>query len=250
MCGERERGGRPVCVFDSGAGGLNLLYECASRLRHTSFCYFADNYNVPYGSLPAGRIRSLVSGIFEEISSLNPLAAVVACNTATAVCISRLRARYSFPIIGIQPAVKQAVKTEGECLVLATPATLSSPSFAALCASFGKGRVRAAACPALAGYIEEHIFEYPRLDVARFLPEGRPSSVVLGCTHYVFAKNAIAEHYGCATFDGILGTADHLCTLCGKEDKNSLFNQKISFFGGDFNKNSKIYSMLSDINNK
>ena len=102
-----ERGG-PVCVFDSGIGGLNLLAECAALCPDRDFIYFADNDNVPYGNMTRARMRELVFGIFDEIAGCNPSAAVVACNTVTAAFIRDLRAAYPFPIVGIQPAVKQA----------------------------------------------------------------------------------------------------------------------------------------------
>lgn len=240
---------RPVCIFDSGIGGLNLLNACAKLLPDIDFVYFADNFNVPYGNLPPQRIRELVFDIFDDIAKLDPLAAVVACNTVTATCIADLREKYSFPIVGIQPAIKQAVKAGGKCLVLATPATVNSPSFLALCHAYGEGRVEAVACPRLAAYIEDNIYSYPGFDLSGLLPAFRPSSVVLGCTHYVFASSTISRFYSCPIFDGILGTADHLRIILGNFQKNSYHKQKITFFGGDFKKNRQIYDIISVKNN-
>lgn len=241
---------RPVCVFDSGIGGLNLLYACAKMCPETNFMYFADNYNVPYGSLSEKRVKALVHDIFDEIASYNPLAVVVACNTVTALCISDLRARYNFPILGIQPAIKQAVRTAGDCLVLATPATVSSPSFKALCNAYGQGRVKAEACPSLASYIEDNIFDYPDIKISGLLPAASPSSVVLGCTHYVFAAKSISEAYSCATFDGILGTADHLRKILKNLQCFSVIKRIIQFKRGDNAKNQKIFNMLLSNLNK
>lgn len=249
MCNNNVDRNGPVCIFDSGIGGLNLLAECARLCPSRDFIYFADNYNMPYGSLEPERVRELVFAIFARMAEFSPSAAVVACNTATALCISDLRKRYDFPIIGIQPAIKQAVKVAGECLVLATPATVSSPSFIALCKKYGEGRVRAAGCPSLAAYIENNIDLFPDFDLSGLLPPFNPASVVLGCTHYVFAAKAISEAYSCATYDGILGTSDHLCLHLGNEHKISLNNQKIEFIGGDFNKNRRIFGMLTGYKN-
>ena len=253
MCMSNYRGAREraVCVFDSGIGGLGLLAACAKACPHTSFIYFADNYNVPYGGRPAEKIKSLALSAFERIAAIEPAAAVVACNTVTAVCIDELRKKYSFPVVGIQPAVKQAVAAvPGECLVLATPATVKSRSFADLCERWGQGRVRAAGCEGLAAYIESHICDYPDIDVSPLLPAASPCSVVLGCTHYAFAAKCIAGTYSVPVFDGILGTADHLRTLLEKEQNICLNNQKIEFLGGDFLKNAKIYSSLFGDYNK
>ena len=239
--------GCTVCVFDSGIGGLNLLHACAVRCPGADFLYFADNFNMPYGELPAEKVRRFVFDAFKKIASFSPAAAVVACNTATALCIADLRAQYPFPVIGIQPAVKQAVERRGGCLVLATPATSASPSFARLCADYGEGRAQVLPCPGLAEYIERGIGAFPSFDgISRILPrpDSSPSCVVLGCTHYVFARDAIARHYGCDTFDGILGTADHLADILGKKLNNSLINQNIEFIGGDHVKNEQIYRKI------
>ena len=80
-----------VCFFDSGIGGLCLLYECVRKLPDVDFVYFADNENVPYGSLDKNTLIAKVDEIFLRIQNLNPSAAVVACNTVTANCIDYLR---------------------------------------------------------------------------------------------------------------------------------------------------------------
>ena len=235
---------RPVCIFDSGIGGINLLVACARMCPHTDFMYFADNFNVPYGSLPPERIRENVFAVFERIATFDPASAIVACNTATAVCIDDLRKKYTFPIVGIQPAVRQGTKVAGKCLVLATPATANSPSFARLCRLYGQGRVEVVAPPFLASYIEDNIFSYPDIDIAAQLPACSPGSVVLGCTHYVFAEEQIKNFYSCPVFDGILGTADHLKLLLSTEPTFGFSKRKVAFFGGDFQKNEKVFRLL------
>ena len=130
-----------VCFFDSGIGGLCLLYECVRKLPDVDFVYFADNENVPYGSLDKNTLIAKVDEIFLRIQNLNPSAVVVACNTVTANCIDYLRNKYKFDIIGIQPAVKPASKQGGKCLVLATPATSKSEALTELIKKFGNGNM-------------------------------------------------------------------------------------------------------------
>ncbi|MGN0818515.1 MAG: glutamate racemase [Candidatus Coproplasma sp.] len=236
---------RPVCVFDSGIGGLTLFAECVKKYKNTDFAYFADNYNVPYGNLPPERICSLTERIFEKIARFNPCAVVIACNTATATCADRLRKRYDFPVLGIQPAVKPAAEHGGKILVLATQATVNSASFAKLIARYGTEKTVVRACPNLAEYIERNVALYPDIDVSGFLPDVEADCVVLGCTHYTFVKNAIAKRYGCAIFDGIAGTVDHLKPFLGIDDHTALNQQKIAFIGGNYDKNREIYRRLN-----
>lgn len=235
----------PVCLFDSGIGGLNLLAECVKRLPHRDFVYYADNDHVPYGNLSEREIQELADAAFAQIARLNPCAAVIACNTVTALCAERLRASHPFPILGIQPAVKPAVKAGGSCLILATEATVKSDSFRRLVATYGNGDTVAYPCKRLAEYIEENIFSLPDRLPEGLLPDFSPSAVVLGCTHYTFVKKAIENQYVCPIFDGMVGTADHLVEILGKFDPEPNRSPKITFIHGDFNKNRAIFESLN-----
>ena len=233
-----------VCFFDSGIGGLNLLYECVRRLPRVDFTYFADNFHVPYGNYSHDELIRLTDAVFSEINLLKPSAAVVACNTVTAQCIDFLRKKYQFNIIGIQPAVKPASAVGGKCLLLATQATAKSVAVKSLVDKYGNGVTEIVACPDLAGYIEENIYNLSPEGVKKLLPDIKADSVVLGCTHYVFAKDIIKDYYKCPVFDGIEGTAVHLCEKLGISDHSAKRAQKIGFRGGDAPKNRKIFNNL------
>ena len=232
-----------VCFFDSGIGGLSLLYECVRILPRVDFKYFADNFRVPYGNLTHGELINTVDRIFSEIEKLNPDAAVVACNTVTAQCIDYLRNKYKFEIIGIQPAVKPAAAS-GSCLVLATPSTADSTSVHRLVEEYGEKRTQVVACPDLAAYIEQNIENLQREGVESFLPAAKADSVVLGCTHYIFAKDIIQNYYNCPVFDGIAGTAARLREKLGIFDHSAPRAQNIGFMGGDTAKNKRIFRLL------
>ncbi|MDE5729428.1 MAG: aspartate/glutamate racemase family protein [Clostridia bacterium] len=237
-----------VCFFDSGIGGLNLFYNCSQKLRGADLYYYADNFNVPYGNLSASEITAKADKIFFEISKQNPSAAVVACNTVTATCAGYLRAKYDFPIIGIQPAVKPAAAA-GSCTVLATAATANSAALKELVVRFGNGRTEVIGCPQLAAYIENNIFNIEESKVAAILPqEVKTDGVVLGCTHYAFIKEIIAKKYGCPVYDGIDGTAARLCRILGISDhppaKTLPPPAKVTFTGGDEAKNAEIFRLL------
>jgi len=232
-----------VCFFDSGIGGISLLYECVRRLPHVDFTYFADNSRMPYGSLTQNEMIGCVEEKFDEIKKLNPSAAVVACNTVTAQCIDYLRKKYEFNIVGIQPAVKPAAE-KGRCLVLATPSTAQSAALYELVKKYGQNRTQVAACPELAAYIEKNIFNLSEEKIFAYLPDFQADAVVLGCTHYVFAEKAIQAFYGCPVFDGIEGTAAHLEEILGICDHQAARAQKITFIGGDYAKNRSVFNYV------
>lgn len=255
---EEEIVARPrVCVFDSGIGGINLLICCTRLMPQVDFYYFADNYNVPYGNLPPQRIRGLVGNIFEKIAAFSPSAAVIACNTATAVCAGELRKKYSFHVVGVEPAVKQAAEYGGKFLVLATKATCASPSFSALIKKYG-ALAEVYPCADLAERIEREILSPDLGKLAEVLPVKKYSSVVLGCTHYVFIKEQIRKRFSCPVFDGMAGTADHLLKILGTTDhftaekgqklNNSENKGKIEFICGNITKNYTIFEKFKQCN--
>ncbi|MBQ8319955.1 MAG: aspartate/glutamate racemase family protein [Clostridia bacterium] len=205
-----------VGFFDSGLGGLNVLDACP--FLHSSFpvYYYGDNQNAPYGNKTKEELAPLVFSAFDCFAKLNACAAVVACNTVTALFIDELRARYPFPVVGTEPAVLTAARRGGEVLVLATNATVNSARMRALATraekSFLDCTVRLCGCGALAGEIERHVLD-EKYDFTPFFPKGRPSSVVLGCTHYAYVKKEIADFYGCEVVDGAEGIANRLLSL-------------------------------------
>lgn len=206
-----QKGG--VAFFDSGIGGLSVMAECAKYCAGETFYYFGDNENAPYGNLPREKIEELVFCAFMRLSAFNPKAAVVGCNTATAVCVEKLRKEFSFPIVGAEPAVFSAAKQGGKILVLATCATCASPRFHSLCRRAGErypqAEILPVPCERLAGEIERNVLN-AAFDCTRYLPSLHADAVVLGCTHYTFQKKQIADFYQCPVFDGNLGIAKRL----------------------------------------
>lgn len=234
-----------VAFFDSGIGGLTVLDECKKRLKGELFYYYGDNAHAPYGNLPPEKIEELVFSAFEKLSALRPKAAVIGCNTATALCVEKLRQRYDFPIIGAEPAVLAAVKQGGEIFALTTKATFESERFRKLCArareSYPQAHLRLFPCRRLAGVIEKNLFNSD-FDYTPYLPEGQPAAVVLGCTHYIYIKKYIEEFYRCKTFDGNAGIAARLCAVlkdCPPPQTDGVF-----FLGTQKQRNKNVFEQM------
>ncbi len=254
------RGG--VVFFDSGIGGLTVVAECRKRNTDYPFYYYGDNRHAPYGNLSTKKIEKYTLQAFRRLEKYQPIAAVVACNTVTAVCIEKLRAKYSFPIIGAEPAVRLAAKTGGEIFILSTRATYESNRFRRLCLrvekEYPRAKLRAFPCDELAGEIERGLFHGEK-DFSAFLPQGQPSIVVLGCTHYVYIRKQIEKYYRCPVLDGNEGIARRIKDVL--ERKNAFSNHQrphdgekggkmqgnqggIFFLGGRKNLNKRIYEQM------
>lgn len=200
-------------MFDSGIGGLNVLAACRKLLPDCLFCYYGDNAHAPYGARPEAEISRYVNGALTVFEELGVDAVVLACNTATAVCAEEMRERFSFPIIGMEPAVRPAAAACRNVLVLATPHTIASARLHELIARCPQCRFTLHAAPALAGAIERNLTRKTPLTLSDHLPTFDPDGVVLGCTHYVYFRHEIARFYRCPVFDGVLGTAQRLVSV-------------------------------------
>ena len=205
-----------IAFFDSGIGGLTVLEDCRKILPNEIFYYYGDNHHAPYGNRTEGEIRRFVLRAFRCFARLRAEAVVIACNTATAICVEELRKKYVFPILGIEPAILPALKNGGLVYVLTTKATSQSRRFQELCEvaqkRFQTATLVVKPCLDLAGEIESHLGEEGN-DFTPFLPTGNPDSVVLGCTHYIYIEEEIRKYYQAETYHGNGGVARVLFQL-------------------------------------
>ncbi|MHB9096067.1 MAG: glutamate racemase, partial [Eubacteriales bacterium] len=148
-------------------------------------------------------------------------ALVVACNTATSVAINDIRGKFNIPVIGMEPALKPAVENgkTGDIVVMATPLTLKEEKFKALFSRFNtEASIIRLPCPGLVELIESET----ESEIRNYLQElfshvriTKVSSIVLGCTHYCFIKEEIAQVVGpgIRIVDGNAGTVRHLMNI-------------------------------------
>ncbi|WP_201330783.1 glutamate racemase, partial [Lactobacillus nasalidis] len=118
--------------------------------------------------------------------------------------------------IGIEPAVKPAAEENpGKTVVaMATPLTLREEKFNQLVQEYAAdGQVVKVPAPKLVELIEQGQIDTPA--VYQYLEglltpyAGKAAGVVLGCTHYPFAKQAIKDILGpqVKVYDGAIGAA-------------------------------------------
>ena len=205
-----------IAVIDSGVGGISVLRELVQLMPNERYLYFGDSANAPYGTKTTQEIRTLTEGTVERLMRRGIKALVVACNTATAAAIDLLRIKYpDFIIIGIEPAVKPAVQQfpTGTIGIMATPVTLREEKLKRLIAQNPHPDIRLIPAPGLVELVEAGLTNTPQMDaflqplLAPFA--GKLDGLVLGCTHYPFARKAISRVLGEKTvlFDGGAGTA-------------------------------------------
>jgi glutamate racemase len=209
---------RPIGVLDSGLGGISVLRELVKLMPGEDFIYYGDSANAPYGTRTPEEVIDLTKKDVEFLLERGAKAIVVACNTATSVAIKELRAAYEevLPVIGIEPALKPAVKAKehSKVVVMATPMTLSQTKFNLMMHIYeDDANIIKMPCPGLVEYIESGVLEGPVLDAyleKQFAPYDKAEidAVVLGCTHYPLIREVIQKHLpGVFVYDGGFGTA-------------------------------------------
>lgn len=208
----------PIGVFDSGIGGLSVLRALRTALPGERFVYLADSGNAPYGERGDAFVQARSARITAWMRAQHDIKAlVIACNTATAAAIDGLRdAHTGLPIVGVEPALKPAAlhsqtHTVG---VIATQGTVGSARFAALqAANASQTRFVVQACAGLAHAIEDST--RPETSATQSAAQikalcaqymgamgtfgntpGAIDTLVLGCTHYIFAADILRELLG------------------------------------------------------
>ncbi|MFT8357468.1 MAG: glutamate racemase [Bifidobacterium aquikefiri] len=220
----------PIGVFDSGVGGISTLKVLAKMLPHEDFVFFGDSGNAPYGEKRREEVQRLTNNAVQKLLTHHIKGMVIACNTATSASKPMLLEHYpDLTIVGIEPALKEAVDNGAQnILVMATPLTLAMPKFQRQLRLFsGERHIETLPCSGLAGLIE---CGAQRLDDVKDLlrrllsttSDTQFDAIVLGCTHYPFVKDLIAECIPSHPrfFTGYEGLTRHLTHLL--DDKNLL----------------------------
>ena len=202
---------RPIGVFDSGVGGLSVLKALRLELPHEDFVYVADSGYAPYGERDESFVLERSRNITRHLLSQQHLAIkalVIACNTATAAAVHVLREDHrQLPIIGVEPALKPAIALSQtkRIGVMATRGTLNSQKFKALRDTLaGRAEFICQPCDGLADAIERDdtlkiialCEEYTRAIGQFGTQKGHIDTLVLGCTHYPFARQHLQNLVG------------------------------------------------------
>jgi glutamate racemase len=215
----------PIGVFDSGIGGLSILQSLQAALPAEDFVYWADSGHAPYGEKTDLFVRQRSLAIAQHLIEQHHIKAlVVACNTATAAAIHVLREHHPHLIlVGVEPALKPALKISqtGHIGVIGTRGTLGSDKFQRLLNEVqtqtatntqAPAHFTVQPCNGLALAIEQSthaaqaVASQERIDALLHTyteamgpfgsDPGQIDTLVLGCTHYVFAEPSLRRMLG------------------------------------------------------
>ncbi|MCO6524390.1 MAG: glutamate racemase [Candidatus Schmidhempelia sp.] len=202
-----------ILILDSGIGGLSIYKEIYQLLPNLHYIYAFDNAGFPYGDKPDNIVEQRVKGLIEKIAQQYPIdIVVIACNTASTICLPVLREYFQFPIVGVVPAIKPAVELSQNKHIglLATKATINRSYTRDLIEQFASDcRVELLGISELAIMAENKLHGKP-VDISRLTQLMAPwltlslsnslDTIVLGCTHYPFIKNELKLLFPNVTF--------------------------------------------------
>jgi glutamate racemase len=211
--------GDAIGIFDSGIGGLTVLHGLARLLPHERLIYLGDTARGPYGTKSAETVTKYAFENTDFLLDKGIKLLVVACNSASAVALHALTARYSLPVVGVvEPGARAAAArtVNGKVGVIGTEATISSGAYTrALRAIRPDLEVYTRACPMFVPLAEEGWVDndIARDTVALYLTSLAASGIdtlILGCTHYPLLADTIGRFLGPAVglVDSAAATAE------------------------------------------
>lgn len=257
-----------IGFFDSGVGGITVLYDALKMLPNEDYVYYADTTNVPYGPKPKEEVKKYIFNAIDFIFNQGVDAIVIACNTATSIAIEELRGKYSIPIIGMEPAVKPAVEknknADRRVLITATALTIREEKLHNLIEKLdGEEIVDLLPLPGLvkfaegAEFSEEKVLSYLQEELAKYDLK-MYQTIVLGCTHFSFYKDMFKKILPEYTdiIDGNMGTIKNLKRTLEKMGSLNKGNGDITFYNSGIKVEDeaklgeyrRLFKRLEDIN--
>jgi glutamate racemase len=193
-----------IGIFDSGVGGISIYQYLVENIPYTKFIYFSDQGHFPYGEKSESQIQQYTKEITEFLISQGSHLVVVACNSATISAIQYLRSHFSIPFIGTVPAIKPAalITKTGKIAVLLTHAASNGCAYQELVSHFTEGvKVFSIQIPKVVHLVENNLMQLPDSEeyfyrILDDLEKMGIDTLVLGCTHFIFLRQLIQDHYG------------------------------------------------------
>src|SRR3954469_15820542 len=143
----------PICVFDSGVGGLTVVRALRRALPGEDIIYLGDTARVPYGSKSPRTVEKYSLGCQKFLLDRGVKLVLIACNTASANALPALREASPVPVIGaVEPGAASALAAtrNGHIGVIGTLGTVRSGAYAKVITEANPdAKLTALACPLL-----------------------------------------------------------------------------------------------------
>ena len=185
---------KPICVIDTGVGGLSVVNALIKLSFKENIYYFADTANLPYGYKSKDLIKKLSFSLIQKaIKYSDPKLIVIACHTISVVALEEIQKEINIPIIGmLNPSIlglsKIIEQNKLDSLgILSTKATFDSKAYFYGLKHLGI-KLNEKAVGSLVSLVEENCFTHEELIMilSTMLPDDikKSDALLLGCTHF------------------------------------------------------------------
>jgi glutamate racemase len=186
-----------IALINSGLGLLAAAAELRRQSPGVELILAMDPDGMPWGPRTPDDIAQRSLACAHAAAAHHPDVLVFACNTGSVHALDALRSQFEprIPVVGTVPAIKPAAAAGQPIAIWATAATTGSGYQRALITQFAASvPVTEVSCPGLADAINAGDEEATATAVAAAAARtpGHVSAVVLGCTEYELAAQAIA----------------------------------------------------------
>ncbi len=195
---------RPIGVFDSGVGGISVLYELQKSMPNEKYIFFGDTKNVPYGEKTSEEIIELSKKIVSFLMIYNVKLCVIACNSISSTALNELENSFDVKFISItKSGIKSATnKNFKKVCVIATNKTIQTNVYEEEMKKIQEDLdVYNIPTPELAIIVEKGLIntkisnEYVQKYLGN-LKNDNVDALILGCTHYPFLIEEIKLQVG------------------------------------------------------
>lgn len=195
---------KKIGIFDSGIGGLTILFALKNKYPNNEYLYVADQKYNPYGEKTQEQLLMYASRIVTFLIDEKCDEIIIACNTICATVLNQLRNKYpKIKFVDVITPLLAKVNTNEytNVLVLATQATQKTAVYqngikqqnTVLATSKFVPNIEKMDNKAIQQVIEEYLVDY----------RNKIDLIVLGCTHYPLIKQAISAYMNVPIFDAI-----------------------------------------------
>lgn len=194
-----------IGLIDSGIGGVTILNQLIRQYPNLHFFYFGDQKYCPYGDKSDDEVIDRVLKISDFLINEKQVEMIiVACNTATAVALEKLKKHVSIPVIGIiDICIAEAISNSSNSHfdIIGTSLTIKSNTYKKKLKQFNESfTVNQQACGEFVDYIEN---DYNNSDLLyeiidnklHMFKENGSDTLILGCTHFPLIADEISEYF-------------------------------------------------------
>ena len=195
-------------MFDSGIGGLTVLKAIMEKTPDENIIYFGDTARLPYGTKSGETVTRFSEEITRFLMRRNIKLLVIACNTASAYALTRIRSMIDIPVVGvIEPGARAAAAgtRNRKVGVIGTRATIESGAYLEAIQRMDPSiKVFSTACPLFVplveeGWLTEDVTYQVATQYLGHLVSCQVDALILGCTHYPLIKKVIGDVMGRGT---------------------------------------------------